>query len=73
MGLVLGAKAAAQLLSAPLAGAAVCRRGAAPVLRAATAALALAALGDRFPTYRIFHRSDRYTSFLRFERGIEVP
>ncbi|XP_075985838.1 synaptic vesicular amine transporter-like [Anticarsia gemmatalis] len=45
VGLVLGAKAAAQLVTAPLAGAAVSRRGAAPVLRAATAALALAALG----------------------------
>ncbi|XP_022837191.1 chromaffin granule amine transporter-like [Spodoptera litura] len=32
VGVVLGAKAAAQLLAAPLAGAAVCRRGAAPVL-----------------------------------------
>ncbi|KAJ8708532.1 hypothetical protein PYW07_010657 [Mythimna separata] len=44
VGLVLGAKAAAQLLAAPLAGAAVCRRGAAPVLRAATATLAGAAI-----------------------------
>nr|XP_049706161.1 uncharacterized protein LOC126056609 isoform X2 [Helicoverpa armigera] len=43
LGAVLGAKAAAQLLTAPLAGAAVCRRGAAPVLRAGTAALAAAA------------------------------
>ncbi|XP_049706162.2 synaptic vesicular amine transporter isoform X4 [Helicoverpa armigera] len=42
LGAVLGAKAAAQLLTAPLAGAAVCRR-AAPVLRAGTAALAAAA------------------------------
>ncbi|CAB3225615.1 unnamed protein product [Arctia plantaginis] len=47
VGLVLGAKAAAQLVTAPLAGAAVSRRGAAPVLRAATAALALAALGNQ--------------------------
>ncbi|KAH9640895.1 hypothetical protein HF086_000800 [Spodoptera exigua] len=45
VGVVLGAKAAAQLLAAPLAGAAVCRRGAAPVLRAATATLAGAAVG----------------------------
>lgn len=45
VGAVLGAKAAAQLLVAPLAGAAVCRRGPAPVLRAATATLAFAALG----------------------------
>ncbi|KAF9415718.1 hypothetical protein HW555_006752 [Spodoptera exigua] len=44
VGVVLGAKAAAQLLAAPLAGAAVCRRGAAPVLRAATATLAGAAV-----------------------------
>ncbi|XP_026735880.1 synaptic vesicular amine transporter-like [Trichoplusia ni] len=44
VGAVLGAKAAAQLLVAPLAGAAVCRRGPAPVLRAATATLAFAAL-----------------------------
>ncbi|XP_050554177.1 probable vesicular acetylcholine transporter-B [Spodoptera frugiperda] len=44
VGVVLGAKAAAQLLAAPLAGAAVCRRGAAPVLRAATATLAAAAV-----------------------------
>ncbi|KAJ8708887.1 hypothetical protein PYW08_010269 [Mythimna loreyi] len=44
VGLVLGAKAAAQLLAAPLAGAAVCARGAAPVLRAATATLAAAAI-----------------------------
>lgn len=45
VGVVLGAKAAAQLAVAPLAGAAVCRRGAAPVLRAGTAALAGAAIG----------------------------
>ncbi|KAL0860253.1 hypothetical protein ABMA27_009678 [Loxostege sticticalis] len=45
VGLVLGAKAGAQLVAAPLASAAVCRAGPAPVLRAATAMLALAALG----------------------------
>ncbi|XP_063833987.1 synaptic vesicular amine transporter-like [Ostrinia nubilalis] len=45
VGLVLGAKAGAQLLAAPLASALVCRAGPAPVLRAATATLAAAALG----------------------------
>ncbi|CAD0205685.1 unnamed protein product [Chrysodeixis includens] len=48
VGAVLGAKAAAQLVVAPLAGAAVCRRGPAPVLRAATATLAFAALGGYY-------------------------
>ncbi|CAG9792272.1 unnamed protein product [Diatraea saccharalis] len=43
VGLVLGAKAGAQLLAAPLCSAAVCRHGAAPVLRAATILLAAAA------------------------------
>lgn len=44
-GLVLGAKAAAQLVCAPLAGAATRRRGPAAVLRAATALLAASAIG----------------------------
>ncbi|XP_068623952.1 synaptic vesicular amine transporter-like [Battus philenor] len=43
VGAVLGAKAAAQLLTAPAAACAVARRGPAPVLRAATALLAAAA------------------------------
>ncbi|XP_060807719.1 synaptic vesicular amine transporter [Amyelois transitella] len=43
VGLVLGAKAAAQLMTAPLAGAAVCKHGPARVLELATAALAAAA------------------------------
>ncbi|RVE42276.1 hypothetical protein evm_013084 [Chilo suppressalis] len=43
VGLVLGAKAGAQLVAAPLCSACVCRRGPAPVLRAATALLAVAA------------------------------
>ncbi|XP_045540246.1 synaptic vesicular amine transporter [Papilio machaon] len=43
VGAVLGAKAAAQLLTAPAAACAVARRGPMPVLRAATALLAAAA------------------------------
>ncbi|XP_013168635.1 PREDICTED: chromaffin granule amine transporter-like [Papilio xuthus] len=45
VGAVLGAKAAAQLLMAPVAACAVARRGPVPVLRAATALLATAAAG----------------------------
>ncbi|XP_053620147.1 synaptic vesicular amine transporter-like [Plodia interpunctella] len=43
VGLVLGAKAAAQLITAPFAGAAVCKHGPARVLQVATATLAAAA------------------------------
>lgn len=49
VGLALGAKAAAQLLAAPLAGAAVARVGPGRVLRAATALLLAAALGTSAP------------------------
>lgn len=52
MGAVLGAKAAAQLVAAPLAAGACCRRGPARVLRASTALLAAAALRTSLITVR---------------------
>lgn len=54
VGAVLGAKAAAQLLTAPTAARAVALRGPVPVLRAATALLATAAAGGQQMSYHFF-------------------
>ncbi|XP_037299101.1 chromaffin granule amine transporter [Manduca sexta] len=65
------AKAGVQLLSAPLAAAAVCRRGPAPVLRAATALLAIAALG--YCAYWSLTHSRGLCIINEFRRGVVCP